>query len=415
MQEKISFVTNNLHTGNIMAQKKRMFTPRKGQSTLSKIDNVFIKLINEFKKFSISDKGDELMSNTLLKNALKTNKANNVAENDPNYDPVNIGQACQTKLGDHHWLELVQRLVDITNLLKIAQHFRFSSFTTVYAVKHSWNKHLITVDGFHHLLALYVNIRAGNIKGWDPENWREFPVPTMVWTTDDESFPLRIALEINGGAQLEWGEIEHLRCKSAIARLFPKYAKAEDKLALEQVSACLNEGHSVPLVKKHKDTKVKEAITHIGAIASNKNIDRLKYILGENYTHWPQDKRSSGMFGFYGNIFDHLPNITKAQMNDYHYIIDSVFGSLEGAKSATVKAMTKMEALTNDNWKPSGQDNALLAVVEIIYQDYLDGKGMITGSRGSYVYVNRLGNQTNIVDALRQLPNTDFAQQIDSL
>jgi hypothetical protein len=398
-----------------MAQKNRIFKPRTGQSTLSKIDNVFIKLLKDFEKFSISDKGDELMSNTLLKNALKTNKANNVANNDPNYDPVNIGQACQTKLGDHHWLELVQRLVDITNLLKIAQHFRFSSFTTVYAVKHSWNKHLITVDGFHHLLALYVNIRAGNIKGWNPENWREFPVPTMVWTTDDESFPLRIALEINGGAQLAWGEIEHLRCKSAIARLFPKYAKPEDKLALEQVSACLNEGHSVPLITKHKHAKVKEAITHIGAIAGNKNLDRLKFILGENYKHWPQDKRSAGMFGFYGNIFDQLPNITKTQMNDYHYIIDKVFGSIDGAKSATIKAMTKMEALTNDNWKPSGQDNALLAVVEIIYQDHLGGKGIVTGSRGSYVYVNRLGNQINVVDSLMQLPNTNFASAISSL
>jgi len=398
-----------------MAQRNRLFKPRTGQSTIHKIDNVFTKSLKEFNKFSISDKGDELMSNVLLKNALKTNKANNVANNDPNYDPVNMGKACQTKLGDHWWLELVQRLIDKGNMIKISQNFRFSSFTTVYAVKHSWNDHLITVDGFHHLLALYANIRAGNIKGWDPEDWREFPVPTMVWTTDDESFPLRIALELNGGAQLKWDEIEHLRCKSAIARLFPKYAKPEDKLALEQVSACLNEGHSVPLPRKHKDTKTKEAITHIGAIASIKDPARLKYILGENYKHWPQDKRSSGMFGFYGNIFDQLPNITKTQMNDYHYIIDKVFGSMEGAKAATIKAMTKMEALSNDNWKPSGQDNALLAVVEIIYQDHLGEKGMVTGSRGSYVYVNRSGKQINIVDALMQLPNTNFASAISSL
>ena len=169
------------------------------------------------------------------------------------------------------------------------------------------------------------------------------------------------------------------------------------------------------LNNKYKDAKIKEAITHIGAIASNKNIDRLKYILGTNYTNWPQDKRSSGMFGFYGNIFDHLPNVTSTQMNDYHYIVDSVFGSIDNAKSATIKAMTKMEALTNDNWKPSGQDNALLAVVEIIYQDYLSGKGTITGARGSYVYVNRLGNQINVVDALMQLPNTDYADKICAL
>ena len=53
--------------------------------------------------------------------------------------------------------------------------------------------------------------------------------------------------------------------------------------------------------------------------------------------------------------------------------------------------------------------------VEIIYQDYLNGKEMITGSRGSYVYVNRLGNQTNVVDALMQLPNTDYADKIFTL
>jgi hypothetical protein len=396
--------------------KKRLFKPRTGQSTWSKIDNVFTKLFTEFKKFSISDVGDELQAkNTTLKNALKTNKANNVAENDPNYDPKNMGKAYETKLGDHYWLELVQRLVDFSNLLKITQHFRFSSFTVVYAVKHPWLDYLITVDGFHHMLGLYLNIRAGNVKGWDPENWREFPIPTMVWETDDKSFPVRIALEINGGAQLPWGEFEHLRCKSNIARLFPAYAKSEDKLALEQVSACLNEGHSVPLAKKHKDTKHKEAMTHINAIASIKDPVRLKYIVEENYKHWPQDKRSSAMFGFYGNIFDHLPNISKTQLNEYHYIIDEMFGSLDDAKSATIKAMVKMEALTNDNWKPSGQDNALLAVVEIIYQDYLNGKGSVTGSRGSYVYVNHLGKQINVVDALIQLPNTDYLQKINAL
>lgn len=398
-----------------MAQKNRIFKPRVGQSTWSKIENVFTKLINEFKSFSISDKGDELLKNTALKNALKTNKANNVADNDPNFDPINMGKACVTKLGDHKWLELVQRLVDNKNILNIAQHFRFSSFTVVYAVQHSWLNHLITVDGFHHLLALYVNIRAGNVKGWDPEDWKDFPIPSMVWTTDDASFPLRISIELNGGTQLKWDEIEHIRCKSAIARLFPQNAKPEDRLALEQVLACMNEGHSVLLPKKHKDVKIKESLTHVGAVAGHKNIDRLKYILGENYKHWPQDKRSSGMFGFYGNIFDQLPNITKTQMNDYHYIIDKVFGSMEGAKAATIKAMAKMEALTNDNWKPSGQDNALLAVVEIIYQDHLGGKGIVTGSRGSYVYVNRLGKQTNVVDALMQLPNTNFASAISSL
>jgi len=402
-------------TGTPMTQKKRTFTPRKGKSTFSKIDNVFIKEIHEFVKYSISDVGDDLLKIQKLKNALTTNKANDVAGTDPNYDPKNMGKACETKLGDHHWLEMIQRLVDFRNLLKIVQNFRFSSFTTVYAVKHPWLNYLITVDGFHHLLALYVNIRAGNIKGWDPEDWRDFPIPTMLWENDDASFPLRIACEINGGTQLIWGEIEHLRCNSAIARLFPKYAKPEDILALEQVSACLNEGHSVPLHYKHKNAQIKEAITHIGAIVSNKNITRLKYILQENYNHWPQDSRKSGMFGFYGNIFDHLPGISKSQMNDYHYIIENVFGSLDKAKSAVTKAMTKLSALSNDNWQPSGKDNALLAMVEIIYKDYLLGSCKITGARGGYAYVNSKNITINVVDALMQLPNTIHAVKINSL
>lgn len=405
----------HFNAGQTMKQKKRTFKPKTGPSTFSKIENVFTKLLHQFSKYSISDVGDELMKNALLKNALKTNKANNVAKNNPDYDPANMGKVVETKLGDHYWLELVQRLVDDANLLKIAQHFRFSSFTVVYAVKHSWLDYLITVDGFHHMLALYVNIRAGNVKGWHPDDWRDFPIPTMVWYTDDQSFPLRIALEINGGTQLQWGEIEHLRCKSAIARLFPQYAKSEDRLALEQVSACLVEGHSVLLTKKHKHAKMTEAMTHVDAVASVKNIDRLKYIVGQNYQHWPQDKRSSGMFGFYGNIFDHLPNITKTQMNQYCYIIDHVFGSLEQAKKATIQAMNKLTALSNDNWQPSGQDNALLAMVEIIYQDHMQGNGIITGARGSYVYVNSRGTTTNVVDALQQLPNTNYAQKIASL
>ena len=212
-----------------------------------------------------------------------------------------------------------------------------------------------------------------------------------------------------------WGQIEHLRCNSAIARLFPKYAKAEDILALEQVSACLNEGHSVTLHYKHKNAKIKEALTHIGEIVSNKNMTRFKYILQENYNNWPQDSRSSGMFGFYGNIFDHLPGISKAQMNDYHYIIDNVFGSIDKAKSAVTKAMTKMTALSNDNWQPSGKDNALLAMVEIIYKDYLLGSGKISGARGGYVYVNSKNITLNVVDALMKLPNTVYATKINSL
>jgi len=397
-------------------KKKQLFKPKSGSSTFSKINNVFTKVLAHFDKHSISDVGDEILSkNKVLKNALATNKANDVANTDPNYDPKNMGVNGTTKLGDHIWLELVQRLVSDRNLQEIAQNFRFSSFTVIYAVKHSWNNFLITVDGFHHMLALYVNIRMGNIKGWHPDDWRDFPVPTFTWTTDDESFPLRIALEINGGTGEVWGEYEQLRCKSTIAKHFPKFAKSEDKLALEQVLSCMNKGHSVPLPQKHKHVKIKEALTHINSISNNKNITRLDYIMEQNYLHWPQDSRSAGMFGFYGNIFDQLPNITSKQMNDYCYIIENVFGNIENAKKATIQAMKKLTAMSNDNWKPSGQDNALLAVVEIIYKDHMQGAESITGARGSYVYLNSRGTTMNVVDALMKLPNTDYASKIQSL
>jgi hypothetical protein len=102
-------------------------------------------------------------------------------------------------------------------------------------------------------------------------------------------------------------------------------------------------------------------------------------------------------------------------MNDYCYIIENVFGNIENAKKATIQAMKKLTAMSNDNWKPSGQDNALLAVVEIIYKDHMQCAESITGARGSYVYLNSRGTTMNVVDALMKLPNTDYASKIQSL
>ena len=62
-----------------------------------------------------------------------------------------------------------------------------------------------------------------------------------------------------------------------------------------------------------------------------------------------------------------------------------------------------LTALSNDNWQPSGKDNALLAMVEIIYKDYLLGSGKITGARGGYAYVNSKNVTINVVDALKKL------------
>jgi hypothetical protein len=77
--------------------------------------------------------------------------------------------------------------------------------------------------------------------------------------------------------------------------------------------------------------------------------------------------------------------------------------------------MKKLTKLSKDNWKPSSQDNALLAVVEIIYKDYMHGSKKVTGSKGSYVYTNSKNVTINVVDALRKLPNSVYAKKIDSL
>lgn len=390
----------------------RKFAKRTTKDTFKKIDNVFTKTLAQFDKYSVDDFGDRYSDIPSIQTALKKNKANNVAKKDPNFDPANIGVTGTTRLGDHWWLELVQRYTPATSLRRIVANFRFSSFTVVYNVKHPWLDYVITVDGFTHLIALYLNLRAGNIKGWHPDDWREFPVPTMTWHTSDQAFPLRIALEINGGTQLQWEEVEHMRCMSAIARLFPAYAKAEDRLALEQVMACLNEGHSVPMSKTHEHAKkYKEVITHIGAVrdSRNKNIKRLKYIVGNNYNYFPADKRDNGMFGFFGNIFDKLPNISKSQLDDYCYIIER-FGGIKKARIATTDAMKKLTKMSNDNWKPSGSDDALLAVVESLYTDQLQVEGEVSEAKAGYYY-----KDITIIDAMRKVPDKKYGKIIDSL
>lgn len=396
---------------------QRKFKARKTKDTFDKVDNVFTKSLEEFGKYSVDDFGDRYADNTAIAKAIKINLANDVANKDPNFDPANIGVTGHTRLGDHWWLELVQRYTPTTSLRRIVANFRFSSFTVVYNVKHSWLDYVITVDGFTHLIALYLNLRAGNIKGWHPDKWRDFPVPTMTWYTDDKSFPLRIALEINGGTQLEWEEVEQVRCKSAIARLFPAYAKAEDRLALEQVMACLNEGRSVPMSTTHTDVKkYKEVITHIGAVTSapNKNINRLKYILGNNYDYFPADKRDSGMFGFFGNIFDKLPKIPKAQLDDYCYIIEQ-FGGIKPFRLAVKAAMKKLNKISNDNWKYSGTDDEVLGAVEELYLTKLNGTGKVSDARVSYWYTDVAGVKTTVIDAMRKVPDKKYSVVIDSL
>jgi hypothetical protein len=67
-----------------MAQKKPHLLSELVNLHLIRLISVFTKLINEFKKFSISDVGDEIKTkNAQIKNALKTNKANNVSRDSP--------------------------------------------------------------------------------------------------------------------------------------------------------------------------------------------------------------------------------------------------------------------------------------------------------------------------------------------
>jgi hypothetical protein len=180
----------------------------------------------------------------------------------------------------------------------------------------------------------------------------------------------------------------------------------------------------------HKQSKKKGSITHIGAVRNdaNKDIDRLKFIMVQNEKWWPHEERSSAMFGFYGNIYDEFVRNGKPlkgqafdiQMLAYNYIIQHVFGNLDGAMKAVAGkhgAMTKLQILSNQGWKAPSTDNALLAMVEIIYMDYLKGTERISAARGSFVWTNTKRVQTNIVDALKLLPTTGagYAQKISTL
>jgi hypothetical protein len=404
---------HNFITGETV--KKIAFKPKTHKDTFDKIDNVFSKELEDFSKYSVDDFGDRYADDKIIKKALKTNKANDVANTNPDFDPANMGVSGYTPLGDHYWLELVQRYTPTTSLRKIVSQFRFSSFTQVCNVKHSWLDYVITVDGFTHLLALYLNLRAGNVKGWHPDDWRKFPVPTYTWHTDDQSFPLRIALEINGGTQLVWDAVEHLRCKSAIARLFPTYAKSEDKLALEQVLACIVDGRSVPMSTKHHDAgKYKEVMTHVEALTKIKDMKRAKYILSNNLKYFPAERRDSGMFGFFGNIYDKKRDISKEQLDAYCYALEHC-GGMKKTRLMVRDGIKKLIKMSGDNWKPAGTDDEVLAFAEFIYKYKLQGTETITDAIANYVYTDINGVKTTLIDAIRKVPDKKYSKLIDSL
>jgi hypothetical protein len=423
----------------------RTFNKPVGKINIKKIDNVLTKAKDKFNKLKVQDWGDLLMQDKDIKNIIETDKANDVANKDPRFDPAVMGIVGYVPLGVFIYDEEYQRLMEKTNSKRILRNFDLRFFTCVYCIKfsdptlnvidnQSGMIYANTIDGWHHLIDLYIELRAGNIKGWEPEDWADFPVPTQTWVTDDPTLPGRLSLMINGEGQSKWGEFEYLRIHSNNWRLYsqqhPTKVTTEDKLAYDQVMACIKDGNSVPMNKEHKDAKKDGVISHIGAITDtrNKDITRLKFIMSQNENWWPLEKRSAAMFGFYGHIYDEFirtgtPLKGQAfddQMTAYNYIVQHVFGNLENAMKAVAGkngALKKLEALSNQGWKTPGGDNSLLAMIEILYMDYFQGPARISAARGSHVWYDKSKKPVNIVDALMKLPSVGagYTQKISTL
>lgn len=421
-----------------------IFNKSQGKIDISKIDNVLIKPKGTFKKYTVQDWGDMLMLDKEIQNILNTDKANDVANTDSRFDPTVMGVTGYTLLKEFFYDEEYQRLMEMSNSKRLLRTFDLRFFTCVFCIKviNKKNKpftiidgvgntvvlYMNTVDGWHHLVDLYLELRAGNIKDWDPEDWGDFPVPTQTWTTDDPTLPGNMSLMLNGEGQSQWGEFEYLRIHSNNYRLYPKQATEQDKLAYDQVMTCLQAGNTALLPNNHTDAKEAGVFSHIGAVthSANAEIPRLEFIMSQNEKWWPLEERSSAMFGFYGNIYDefvrnHKPLSGTAfddQMLNYHYILQQVFGNLSKAMKAIKGkhgALKKLETLSNQGWKAPSGDTEVLGVVEIIYKDYLKGTHRISAIRGSYVWTNTKKQQQTVVDALMKLPNTTYAQIISSL
>lgn len=415
------------------------FNKRAGKINIKKFDSVFTKEKAKFKKSKVQDWGDLLMQDKEIKNILMTDKANDVANKDPRFDPSRMGKTGTEPLGTFFHDEEYQRLMETSNSKRVLRHWDFAFFTCVFCVKFTDQSlnliedktvYLNTVDGWHHLIDLYLELRAGNVKGWEPEDWAKFPVPTQTWITDDPTFPGRLALMINGEGQSKWAEIEYLRIHSNNHRFYPASSTSEDQLAYQQVQACIKEGNTVLVSSNHPDAKKDGTLSHIGAVtqSANAEISRLKFIMGQNHNWWPMEKRSSAMFGFYGNIYDEFVlngkplkgAVFDEQMLAYHYIIQHVFGNLDGAMKAIAGkngALKKLEALSNQGWKVPSGDNSLLAMIEILYMDYVKGTHRISSARGSHVWYDKKKQPVNIVDALVKLPTIGavYAQKISTL
>ncbi len=413
------------------SNQKLVFQKSKGKINTSNIENVMLKPKGSFKKWTLEDWGHTLLQDdeelTLI---LEQQKANNVANTEPRFDPSRMCKPEYRKLEELIWDEQIQRLPDSGNIRRIARDFDTAFFTPIACVKSKEFDKLIVPDGWHHAEDYYLEIRAGNIKGIHPDDWRDVKVPCNVWYNDDPTFPGRLALMLNGEGQLAWGPYHYWRLHSGFYSLHGS-KEPEDELAYNQLMAVVNEGNSVPLESTHKDAKKPGVITHIAAIRKNSE-DRLKFIMKMNEKYSPLEKRSDAMFGFYGEIYDdeirnRRPLSGKAfdeKMNDYHAIIQIVFaddkgpGNLEKAKKAIDGgggAIDMLEHISNKAWRDPSGDRKVLAVVEIIYKDYVKGPHPVSAAKTAFTWSDSNRREYTVVTALTKIPHSDYAQKIASL
>lgn len=397
---------------------KMKFKKKTGRPDLSKIDSVLTKPIESFAKKTYEDHGNDLMTNDEIQKIINNYKANKVK-----FDPAKMGKPCYTPLGFHLTNEETQRLKDHKNIIKIGRNFREDFYGIVHCVKKSFTQHYEDVDAMHRTSWLYLAIINGLVKGYNEKNWRDFPVPSIVFHTDDPTFPGLLALMLNGEGQTPWGKFDFLRIHSNNARLHGSVA-TEDLLAYQKVLSCINDGVSMPVPSNHKDAKKLGASTHIDAIMKTDNTDKFRFIQSQNFKWWPMEDRDSAMWGFYGNQFDHyvnfgIPMKGKAwdeRDNDLHCIIQKVFGNLTGLREAVGPALKQLAILSKGSFKKTADDDAALTVVEIIYKDYLNGKHPVSGASGNYSWVDpNSGKVLNIVHGLLQVPNSEYAKKINSL
>jgi hypothetical protein len=407
-----------LKTQKLTSKTKMKFKKKKGQPDLSKIDSVLTKPLESFAVKTYEDHGRELMVNDEIRKIINNYKANGVM-----FDPNSMGVPCYTPLGMHITNEETQRLKDHKNIIKIGRNFREDFFGIVHCVKKSYNDFYEDVDAMHRSSWLYLAIVNGLIKGYSEKNWQDFPVPSIVFHTDDPTFPGLLALMLNGEGQTPWGKFDFLRIHSNNARLHNSTA-TEDILAYQKVLSCINDGVSMPVPANHKDAKKLGASTHIEAIMQTDNMDKFRFIQSQNFKWWPMESRDSAIWGFYGNQFDHyvsygLPMKGKAwdeRDNDFHCIIQQVFGNLTNLREAVAPALKQLAILSKGSAKKSASDDAALSIVEIIYKDYYKGPHPVSGASGNYSWIDPNNKKVlNIVDGLMQIPNSEFAKKIKSL